>query len=245
MKNNIFIFVHGAYSGAWCWDKVLSILDSRNNAFYAPDLSGLGERKKLLSPFINLSTHINDVVQVVTEEGLEDVTLVGHSYAGMVISGAAEVMPHRIEQLIYLDSMLPQDGQSAFDIMPGTRARLNEINYMGEAVKVIMPPDPRVLGIDGPQEAERVKSLMVPMPAACYEEKIRLKSPMIKSIKKTYILCETQAPGDSQKSHESAYERAAGDSWSRIKIPGAHMVMLTHPKELSEILLQLAVGRLI
>lgn len=240
MKNNPFVLVHGAYLGAWCWDKVTAILDAQGKIFYTLDLSGLGERKALLSESINLSTHINDVVQLIREEDLEDVILVGHSYAGMVISGAAEIISKRIKHLIYLDSMLPSDGQSAFDIMPDSRLRVTEIDSAAGRIKAIMPPDPQVLGISDPQEITRVKSLISPMPAACYEEPVKLGNPDVKAIKKTYILCETQAPGDSQKSHESAYQRAIGDNWSRLKIPGPHMVMLTHPQELAKIILQLA-----
>lgn len=236
---NVFVLVHGAYLGAWCWDKVTAILDAKGKIFYTLDLSGLGERKVLFSGMINLSTHINDVVQLIREEDLEDVILVGHSYAGMVISGVAEIIPHRIKHLIYLDSMLPINGQRAFDIMPGSRSRVTEIDSGSGKIKVIMPPDPQVLGISDLQEIAKVKFLMSPMPAACYEEPVKLGNPDVKLIKKTYIFCEIQASGDSQKSHESAYQQAIGDNWSRLKIVGPHMVMLTHPKELAEVLLQL------
>lgn len=235
-----FVLVHGAYLGAWCWDKVADILDTQGSMFFSPDLSGLGERKNLLSPRINLSTHINDVVQLIKEESLEDVILVGHSYAGMVISGIAEILDNRIKHLVYLDAMLPQDGQSAFDIMPSARSRVTEISFNGEPVKVIMPPSPEVLGVTEPEDIASLKSLMAPMPAACYQEIVKLKNPAVRSIKKTYILCQTQAPGDSQKSHESAFERATGDNWQRLRIASAHAVMITHPQELSRMLLQLA-----
>lgn len=85
---------------------------------YTPTLIGLGERSHLVSRNIGLDTHILDIIQLL-EYDLSEVTLVGHSYGGLVIGGIAEAIPERIKLLVYLDAYIPQDNKSAFDIVHG------------------------------------------------------------------------------------------------------------------------------
>jgi pimeloyl-ACP methyl ester carboxylesterase len=86
-------------------------------------LSGLENDSSLLTPAIGLQTHIEDVIGVLTRENLQGVTLVGHSYAGMVITGVAEHALHRLNGLVYVDGFIPCDGQSALDLLPETIAQ--------------------------------------------------------------------------------------------------------------------------
>ena len=85
-----FVLIHGAWHGGWCWKVVAPALRRAGHEVYAPSLTGLGERKHLASPAIDLETHIQDVVGLLEMEDLRDVVLVGHSYGGMVITGAAD-----------------------------------------------------------------------------------------------------------------------------------------------------------
>lgn len=105
-----FVLVHGAFHGGWCWKCVTRRLRDAGHSVYAPTLTGLGDREHLLDPSVNLSTHIQDVVNVLVYEDLHNVPLVGHSYAGMVIAGVAEAVPARLSRLIYLDAVIPVDG---------------------------------------------------------------------------------------------------------------------------------------
>jgi pimeloyl-ACP methyl ester carboxylesterase len=110
------VIVHGAWGGGWDWKETAAVLESEGFEVYRPTLTGLGERRHLLSPDIDLATHIDDVVNVLRFEQLEDVILVGHSYGGMVITGVAEVIPERIAQLVYFDAFLPFDGECALAV---------------------------------------------------------------------------------------------------------------------------------
>lgn len=109
-KQRVFLFVHGAWGGGWEYRKVDSILTAKGDIVFRPTLTGLGERSHLADTEINLTTHINDIVNVIKFEELQDVILVGHSYGGMVISGVAEQIPERIKQMIYLDAFVPNNG---------------------------------------------------------------------------------------------------------------------------------------
>ena len=111
-----FVLVHGSCHGGWCWKKVTPLLRKYGHNVYTPTLTGLGERSHLVSRNIGLDTHILDIIQVLEYEDLSEVTLVDHSYGGLVIVGVAEVIPERIKHLVYLDAYIPQDNKSAFDI---------------------------------------------------------------------------------------------------------------------------------
>jgi esterase/lipase len=82
-----FVLVHGAWHGGWCWNKLTPLLKSKGYNVFAPTLTGLGERSHLLTSKVDLNTHIMDIVNMLEYEDLKGVILVGHSYAGMVISG--------------------------------------------------------------------------------------------------------------------------------------------------------------
>ena len=103
-----FVLVHGAWHGAWCWRRVARVLTRSGHEVFAPTLTGLAERSHLLSPAIDLDTHILDVVNEMKWQELNDVVLVGHSYGGMVISGVAEKMERAISSVVLVDSFLPE-----------------------------------------------------------------------------------------------------------------------------------------
>ena len=113
-----FVLVHGAWLGGWCWKKVTPLLRAAGQEVFAPTLTGLGERSHLFSPEVGLDTHIEDIIAVLEYEDLTDVILVGHSYAGMVIAGVAQKAAHRLAELVYLDSFLPESGKSLDDYLP-------------------------------------------------------------------------------------------------------------------------------
>jgi pimeloyl-ACP methyl ester carboxylesterase len=234
-----FVLVHGAYHGGWCWKRVVPLLRRHGHEAHTPTLTGLGERKNLLSPAIDLSTHIHDIAGLMDHGDLRQVILVGHSYAGMIISGVAEIIPDRVRCLVYLDAMVPHDGQCVFDILPGVQSRMREKQVSGETVKIITPPDPAAFGISDPEDIAWVRPLLTPMPWKCYAEPISIGNPRAAHIPKIYILCGKQTGGELQQSHERAFEIARGAGWSRKILAGRpHDVMITHPAELSHALLE-------
>ncbi|HYR68118.1 MAG TPA: alpha/beta hydrolase, partial [Reyranella sp.] len=101
-----------------------ALIRANGHEFFSPTYTGLGERAHLAHPAIDLSTHVQDVTAVVEVEDLQDVTLLGHSYGGMVATGAADRMPGRIARVVYIDAFAPQDGQSLFDLV-GPKAEAN------------------------------------------------------------------------------------------------------------------------
>src|SRR5690606_6728759 len=95
------VLAHGAWSSAFAWRKMRPLMAAAGHELWTPSLTGLGDRSHLAGPEIDLDTHIADITSLLHYEDLTDVRLIGHSYGGMVATGAADRMPERIGQVIY------------------------------------------------------------------------------------------------------------------------------------------------
>ena len=127
-----FLFVPGAWLGGWCWRYVAPHLHAGGHTAIFATLTGRGERAHLLSRQIGLRTHIADIVGLLHYRALNEVTLVGHSYGGTVITAVAEQMPERIRRLVYLDASVPRDGESNNDVIgPEMAAQLRSSAMSG------------------------------------------------------------------------------------------------------------------
>ena len=91
-----FLVAHGAWTAGWAWKKMRPLLESRGHVLLTPTYTGLGERSHLAHRDIDLETHIADMLGVLRFEDLKHVTLIGHSYGGMVATGVADRAPERI-----------------------------------------------------------------------------------------------------------------------------------------------------
>src|SRR3984957_4235854 len=106
-----YVLVHGAWGGGWDWKHVDDLLTADGFKVYRASLTGQGERAHLANTNIDLNTHIQDVVNIILWEDLHNVVLVGHSYGGMVITGVADRIPERLKHVIYVDALLPENGE--------------------------------------------------------------------------------------------------------------------------------------
>lgn len=130
-QKSTIVFVHGATGGGWDWKPMATLLNAKGFTVYRPTLTGLGERAHLANTNIDLSVHINDVVNVILFEQLEEVVLVGHSYGGLVITGVADQLKDKIKMLIYIDAHIPENGMSAIDTRIGKGKGLLEYEKDG------------------------------------------------------------------------------------------------------------------
>jgi len=112
-----FVLVHGAWQSAGTWDRVVPLLRERGHKVVAPVLRGLGTDQQRLSSDITLGQHIDDVASHLSRLE-DDAILVGHSYAGMIISAAVEANPGKVGALVFLDAFIPDDGQCVLDLLP-------------------------------------------------------------------------------------------------------------------------------
>jgi pimeloyl-ACP methyl ester carboxylesterase len=228
-----FVLVHGAWSGGWCYHKIAARLRAQGYAVFTPTLTGQGERSHLRSGAINLSLHIEDVLNVFHYENLNDVVLAGHSYGGMVITGVADQIAGRIAALVYLDAFLPEDGQSLFDInIPANSQRF--IANAGGIGGLAVPAPPAAFFNVNAADAARVDALATPFPLGAFTEKIKLTGAHKRIAKRVYVHG-TVLPRESP--FKPFYERVKKDpAWQTHALTCGHHVMLDEPERVSDIL---------
>jgi len=233
-----YVLVHGAWHGGWCWKEVSDALRGMGHHVSTPTQTGVGERKHLLSKDITLDTFVTDVINHIEAEELDRVILVGHSFGGTSISGAADKIPNRIRHLVYLDSVILQNGQSVFGILPPdvVAARRKLAAEKGTGVS-IPPPSPTAFGVpDDHRLAGWVKRRLTPHPISTYDSPIRIDNPVGNGKPRTYIVC-TNPIYEPLEAMRQWVKKQEG--WRVREISTGHDAMVTAPLELARMLAEI------
>jgi pimeloyl-ACP methyl ester carboxylesterase len=234
-----YVLVHGGGHGGWCYQRVARILRAEEHEVYAPTLTGLGERAHLLNKEVDLHRHVEDVAAVLHFEDLRDVILVGHSYGGMVITGAADRAAERIGRLVFLDAATPRGGESLVDVAGPV---INAVRPHGEVVDgmelVLLPgPDAGLLyGVTDPADLAWMAERLTPHPWACFEQPLELTNEAaLWAIPQYHVVCtSTLATRDRALIGRA---RTEGRLWD---IDTGHDLMITEPAKTADALLQVA-----
>ena len=228
-----FVLVHGAWHGGWCWAKVARLLRDAGHEVYTPTLTGLGERAHLARPEVDLELHIQDLVAMLEAEELRGVTLVGHSYAGFVITGAAaRATAGRIGQLVYLDAFVPEAGKSLLDYLGDRAEGMREAaRAHGEGWK--LPPfPPERFGVTSQRDTEWLTKHLVPQPLRTFEQPLPAGGG--DKLKRTYVYCSKPAMG----TFDQFAERLRDDrKWTFHDLKTGHDAMVTAPGDVDKILM--------
>ena len=223
-----FVLVHGGWAGGWIWAGVARELRAAGHEVFAPTLTGLGERVHLASPDIDLETHVLDVVNVLRYERLEGVVLVGHSYGGMVVTGVAERVPERIARLVYLDALVPNDGESVADLVgPEAASQWGGFAAVaGDGWRI--PPAPDW------DNADR----NVPQPMRPMLSPLALRNPEAQSLERAFVHFTGSAPDDwSRPIFEGMAARLRHDGRDVREVPFEHQPFVDRPTEVARLLL--------
>lgn len=233
----IFVLIHGGAHGGWCYNRVASRLRAAGHEVYAPSLTGLGDRKHLLTAEVDLDTHITDVVNLLEYQDLTDVVLVGHSYGGMVITGAADRALARISHLVFLDAAHPSNNQSLADNAPALMEEAKQTLRVIDGVELVLFPDgPDVarLGVTDPDDFAWLVSKITPHPWKCNVQKLRLTNEAaVRKIHRTSINC---TPVLAWRDEESRRRVTTADLV--FEIDTGHDLMITEPDAVAEMLNQ-------
>lgn len=228
-----FVLVHGAWHGGWSWRLVADRLRAAGHRVITPTLTGLGDRAHLLSRGTSLATHIEDLTAVLRFEDLREVVLVGHSYAGMVITGAADREPERIGRLVYYDAFLPDDGQSALDLLPPHISGHFTQSAAERGDGWLIPQRPlAALGVRDEAAIAWLEPLLVPQPLATYADKLRIGS-RVRELPASFIVCTGWAAVFAPHA-----ERARRLGWPVREIAADHEALATAPDLLAGALLE-------
>ncbi|MBP1927776.1 pimeloyl-ACP methyl ester carboxylesterase [Methanolinea mesophila] len=232
----VFLLVHGAMHGGWCWRRLTEYLRKEGHEVFSPTLTGMGERSHLLTRETGLSTHVEDLGEVLKFEDLADVIVVGHSYAGLVITQLAESAHERIRRLVYLAAFLARDGQCLFDVQTKATQKfyLEWSGRMGDGWR--LPPSEAFLarwGVTDPGDVAWVAPRLTDFPMKCLFDTLDLHTHASDRLPKTYIHC-TQEPMASALKPFAEHARA--DRWGYGEIDAGHDVMVTKPGPLAALL---------
>lgn len=227
-----FVLVHGAWGGSWGFGKVRRQLQKQGHDVFTPSLTGIGERSHLITPSTGLDTHITDVVNTVLYEDLNDIVLLGFSYGGMVVTGALARIGDRVRQLVYLDALVPNDGDTAYDLLRiPTKA-----NAIDPQHHWLLPPRPRESAT--PEETIWANQRRSMQPLKTLTDSVHLDRPLTaRDFGLTYI----KATADTEEKPDSAFWQAAhmakkSNDWQYHEIECNHMIPSNKPDELVAIL---------
>jgi pimeloyl-ACP methyl ester carboxylesterase len=240
-----FVLIHGAWHGGWCWWKVAPLLRAQGHDVLTPSLTGLGEREhlaRLMPPaMLNLDLHVRDITQVLESNDLRDVILVAHAYAGMVVTGAAEVCPERLGALVFVNGVVPGDGEAMVDQLEAVRgpdfvARIRQHIADGSPFMPAPTTGEEIAerwSITDPADQEFVLPKLSPQPTLTFAQAVRTGRPDAAGLRREFVLC-------SESGFDAVAERASENDWGVHRIDTGHDPMITAPRELADILVKIA-----
>jgi pimeloyl-ACP methyl ester carboxylesterase len=248
LQMTTYVLVGGGWLGGWCWQGVARRLRQEGHDAYPVTLTGLGDRVHLASPQVDLETHITDVVNLIEYEDLHDIVLLGHSYAGIVVTGVADRVPDRISQLVYLDTGALPDGTALIDTFP-TEARRHierQVEELGDGWRFPMPPLEELAtfgsleGLDD-SRLEQLRSRAVDQPFGTFTRPLRLENPAREGLPKVGIVCSFSLEEVRAiiASGNPVFREMASPNWRFVELPTGHYPMFSRPDDLAAVLLDL------
>lgn len=236
-SRKVFVLVHGAWHGGWCWQRVSEQLRAEGSIVYTPSLSGLGEHKNQSHDSIDLNTHITDIINLLTMEDLHDVVLVGHSYAGVVIAGVADRIPERISKLVFLDAVIAGNGESCISVHPASFRQEFEKDAAQYGMHSLSVRPSSLFGVSNPADRQWVDARLTLQPYGTFAQPLTLHHPYGNGLPLIYIACtQPQLPVPGL----FAAKVKQSPQWKYYEMKTGHDAMITRPKELAGLLVALS-----
>lgn len=236
MRPRIFVLVHGSWLGGWSWRRVADLLRAQGHTVFAPTMTGVGERRHLLTPDVTLTTWVDDIAGVIEAEELTDVVLVGHSFGGRVVTGVVDRMPERVGHVVFLDSALPVSGRSLIDSMPPEMRQERLARAATSGGLSIPAPTALDLGILDPADQAWVDRRLSPQPLGTNTSAISFQTPIGRGRPVTFV--EFTDPVYPASVRAAAFARAQA-GWTIEAIPTGHTAMISAPGDVAELLLRI------
>ena len=236
-----FVLVHGAWQSNRTWDLLAPLLRERGHRVITPVLRGLGTDRGHLTSKVALHHHVEDVANEL-ERLREKAVLVGHSYAGMIISGAVESYPNKVQRLVFLYAFIPENGQCALDLLPleiGAYFRKIACEH-GDGWR--LPGGESQLDLWGlkPGAArDFVRERLCDFSLRCFEEPLRLPVNHRSSLPATYVSCVGEGY-PVRPFFEPFARKALAQGWQVNEVNAGHDCHDCHveqPTEIANILL--------
>jgi pimeloyl-ACP methyl ester carboxylesterase len=222
-----FVLVPGGWHGGWCYEAVVPLLERHGHTVHAMTLTGLRpEDDEATIATTNLDTHAEDVLRLLDRARLTAVTLVGHSYGGMVITAAADRAEGRVSRMVHLDAYVPRDGESCWSLAGDAYRQA----FLAGAARTGYSVDPpyRPARPHGGDPRRR------PHPIASMTQAIRLTGSAARVPRREFVYCS----GWEGTPFTGLRNRLQADAeWRVHDLPTAHNAMREAPEEVAAILL--------
>lgn len=229
-----FVLVAGAWHGGWCWQRVTPRLQGEGHEVHTPTLTGLSDRAHVLSPAVGLDTHIEDIVRYLEAYDLKDVILVGHSYAGQVITGVADRVPTRVLRRVHLDAFIG-DGRPAIELQPENVAHHYVESVEQSGFGWLIPPRPlQKLGVTEAEDLEWLAPRLTPHPWKTYTDPLHLTGAHL-TVTGVFVECVSW-----MRVFRSFHEQAQAAGWETYELETGHEAMVTAPEALASTLGKIA-----
>ena len=242
-----FVIVHGAWGGGWEWTNVAARLRAQGHQAFTPTLTGLGERSHLLvGERVGMATHVEDIVSVVEFERLDSVVLCGASYGGMAVTGAADRLGDRVRAIIYIDALVPVDGQCALDLLPGPFGAMvrRGLAEHGDGWRMPMPAGLREALVPPGALADDTRrgylARIRDHPAATFIDPLTLTG-TFDGLDRAFVRCTTAEFGEEVGGDPIAAcaARAREQGWAYREIATRHDPQLFAPKQIAVLIEEL------
>jgi pimeloyl-ACP methyl ester carboxylesterase len=237
-----FVLVHGAGGGAWCWDRVVPLLEQAGHKAFPLDLPGHGKDTTLIGE-VTFQSYIDRACDTIDAQP-ERIVLLGHSMGGMVITQVAELRPDRISTLVYLNARILKDGESMFQAArentdPAQSIFLTNV-IMAEDGKSFTLKDEAIKDIlyndCSDEDVAWAKSLTVPEAIAPNTTPVHTTVERFGRVPRVYITClrdRSLAPSVQKRLYTAFPCRRV------ITMDTSHSPFLSAPRELADHLLSL------
>lgn len=242
-----YVLVPGLWLGSWAWYAVTQTLRAKGHEVYPMTLTGHADKKHLIGAEIDLDTHIFDIFNLIEYEGLSDVILVGHSYAGLVISGVADRQTSKLAKLVYIDTAPLPNGVALIDFYPPDLRKTyrQRVAMEGGGSRLPFPPWEELdkMGTARELDAEMravVQARATDAPFGAVRQPVQNTNKANRSkVPKTAIWCTYPSSQVRQAvaNGNAMFQELTGSEWKFVDLPTGHWPMFSKPRELSEILL--------
>jgi pimeloyl-ACP methyl ester carboxylesterase len=239
-----FVLVHGAWQSTGTWDLLAPLLEKYGHTVVRPVLSGLGTDQHRLSRETSLGQHVKDVLIELSKLS-DKAILVGHSYAGMIISGVVEADPTHVQRLVFMDAFVPDDGQSALDLLPAHIGIYFHDVAQAHGDGWRLPAGEGQLDLWGlkPGEArDFVSARLCDFSLRCFEEHLPLPANRRANIPSTYVSCVAEGY-PAKPFFEPFAKKARASGWEVAELQTGHDCHVERPVEVADILLSAGASR--
>ena len=229
------VLVHGAWQGAWCWERLSPLLRSAGHRVLTPTLTGSGDRADELSPEVDLATHVDDVA-ICIDDSAAGVVLVAHSYAGMLVPDVIGSRPGAVHAVVFVDAFYPDDGLAAVDQMPPAfrdlfrdRARTEGGGWRLPAGETLLD----VWGVHDPATRRWIGERLTDWSLRCFESPCTTSRRVLADVPRWYVGGNAEYPARS--AFRAIAEVADIDGATCSSLDTGHDVMVEDPEGLAAV----------